>query len=87
MKTDEPVARNAASSTVAPLTWACGPTMTWSLIEVEWRSRPRTTACSMTIVDSPISTGPPSAVTTAPKSTRASSPSLTSPQTTAFGAT
>src|SRR5918911_5702729 len=35
----------------------------------------------------PISTGPPSAVTTAPNRIRASSPTVTSPQTTAVGAT
>ena len=47
---------------------------------------PRTTAFSITTQWAPISTGPPSAVTTAPKSTRLCGPTVTSPQSTAVGA-
>ena len=48
---------------------------------------PSVLPCGVRTFLAPIVTGPPSAVSTAPKRMRASSPMLTSPQTTAVGAT
>jgi hypothetical protein len=82
-----PVAMKTSSSTVAPFTWACGPTRTASPISAGWSARPRTRAFSITTLFSPRWTSPFSAVSTAPCNTLLPSPSTTAPQSTADGAT
>ena len=59
---------------------------TSSPTRVSWFGTPRMTVFSMITQFFPISTGPPSAVITAPKSTRLCGPTVTSPASTAVGA-
>ena len=87
LKTAEPIAKNTLSSTVQPVRYARGPTRMWSPMRTGCFGVPRTTAFSMTMHSAPISTAPPSAVTTAPNRTRLFAPTVTSPQIVAVGAT
>ena len=87
LKTEAPVATKTLSSTVQPERWAWGPTRTWSPSRSGWVFVPRRTACSITTQCLPRITGPPSAVSTAPKRMRLSGPIVTSPETVALGAT
>src|SRR3954453_71862 len=88
-KTEVPVARKASSPISQPFRWACGPMSTLSPTRHGRPGRPRTTAFSITMQSRPSTTCPvePSAVTTAPNRIRAPGPTVTSPDTTAFGAT
>jgi hypothetical protein len=86
LNTMAPVAIREPPSITQPVRWVCGPTSTSSPTRVSWPGTPRITACSMTTQFFPISTGPPSAVTTAPNSTRLCGPTVTSPASTAVGA-
>jgi len=58
---------HAVDPDLCPRSWACGPTITSAAIVVGWFSRPRTSACSITMLRAPMETDPASAVTTAPK--------------------
>jgi len=87
LKMQAPVAMKTSSSMRQPLRCACGPTSTCSPSDAGWCATPRITACSMMMHRSPIVTGPLSAVSTAPKRTRLSAPTVTSPQMVALGAT
>jgi hypothetical protein len=86
-KSAAPVAMKAPSPTSTPFRCACGPTMTFAPMLTGCSARPRSSACSMTIVCSPSSTGPPSSTRTAFHSTRAPDATRTSPHSTAVGAT
>src|SRR5215470_14354745 len=86
LNTMAPVAIREPPSITQPVRCTCGPTSTSSPIRVTWPGTPRMTACSMITQSLPISTGPPSAVTTAPNSTRLCGPTVTSPASTAVGA-
>ena len=87
LKIEAPVAMKTSSSTMQPERCACGPTSTWLASLSGWVAVPRSTACSITMQREPSTTGPLSAVSTAPKRTRQSGPMVTSPHTTAVGAT
>ena len=86
LKTTAPVAMRVSPSITHPVRWACGPTSTLSPSLAGCSGTPRMTAFSITTQLAPISTEPPSAVSTAPNSTRLCGPTLTSPQSTAVGA-
>jgi hypothetical protein len=83
---DAAVAMKTSSSIVAPLTWVCGPMSTALAADTGCLARPHTSAFSMIRTSSPIQISPSSAVSTAPCSTRARSPRVTPPHSTAEGA-
>src|SRR4051812_24387491 len=87
--TEAPVAMKTSLPISQPFKWACGPMSTLSPTRHGRPGRPRTTAFSITMQSRPSTTCPvePSAVTTAPNRIRAPGPTVTSPETTAFGAT
>src|SRR5215467_13296479 len=87
LKMVAPVARKTLSATSQPVRYARGPTSTLSPMRTGLRLSPRITAVSMMTQFAPISIGPLSAVRTAPKPIELFGPIVTSPQTTAVGAT
>ena len=87
LNTTAPVAMRVSPSITHPVREACGPIRTWSPSRVGCWGTPRITAFSMITQCAPISTGPPSAVITAPNSTRLCGPTVTRPESTAVGAT
>ena len=81
------MAGKAFSAAAQPVRQARGPTSTLSPIVAGLPRTPRITAVSMTTQLAPSTTGPLSAVSTAPKPMEQFGPAVTSPHTVAFGAT